>query len=183
VPQATPPDSRDTFLVVGETPVARRVCATLADASRARHVRHLVTPGDAELASALSEQVTAAAVLVRDDVIALRCALALAHLDPTLPLIVTIFDRTISGQLRTFLPQALVISPADLAVPSLAGPCLDAELLASFLDADGTVRVRSDDQGCLTEYRSARRRAVSARASSQHCDRTTGTTTSGPGCS
>jgi Trk K+ transport system NAD-binding subunit len=98
----------------------------------------------------------AAAVLVRDDVVALRCALALAHLDPTLRLIVTIFDRTISAQLRTFLPQALVISPADLAVPSLAGPCLDTELLASFLERRGTIEVRAGDNGSLTDRPSVR---------------------------
>jgi voltage-gated potassium channel Kch len=141
-------------LVIGETPVARRVCATLADAARGSRVRHLVAPGDAELASALCDQVSAAAVLIRDDVAALRCALALAHLDPSLPLIVAIFDRTIAGQLRTFLPQATVISPAALAVPSLAGPCLKADLLASFLDVHGLVEVRSD-QGALTDHRSA----------------------------
>lgn len=135
------------FLVIGETPVARRVCATLSDVSRAARVRHLVAPGDAELASALQGPVSAAAVLIHDDVAALRYALALAHLDPSLALIVTIFDQTIAGQLRKFLPQATVSSPATLAVPSLTGPCLDADLLASFLDAHELVEVRCHEDG------------------------------------
>jgi voltage-gated potassium channel Kch len=93
----------------------------------------------------LCEQVAAAAILIRDDVAALRYALALAHLDPSLPLIVTIFDDTIASQLRKFLPQAKVSSPATLAVPSLAGPCLEAGLLASFLDVHDLVEVRCDE--------------------------------------
>jgi voltage-gated potassium channel Kch len=93
----------------------------------------------------LCEQVAAAAILIRDDVAALRYALALAHLDPSLPLIVTIFDETIASQLRKFLPQAKVSSPATLAVPSLAGPCLEAGLLASFLDVYDSVEVRCDE--------------------------------------
>jgi voltage-gated potassium channel Kch len=128
-------------LIVGETPVARRTCGSLA---KTGSVRHLVAPGDEELAQALREKVVSAAILVRDDVAALRYALALAHLDPSLPLLVTIFDRTISDQLRAFLPQATVVSPAALAVPSLAGPCLEADLLAAYLDGEHLVAVRSE---------------------------------------
>jgi hypothetical protein len=143
------------FLVIGETPVARRVCATLGETGRGSRVKHLVAPGDAELAAALREDVVGAAVLIRDDVAALRYALALAHLDRTLPLTVTIFDRTIAGQLRTFLPQASVISPAALAVPSLAGPCSRQGLLASYRDGEELVEVRSEGQD-VTEHRVAK---------------------------
>lgn len=130
-----------TFLVIGETPVARRTCGSLARAAR---VRHLVSPGDEELAAAVGEDVVSAAILVRDDVAGLRYALALAHLDHSLPLLVTIFDRTIADQLRAFLPQATVVSPASLAVPSLAGPCLNADLLASYVDGEELVEVRTE---------------------------------------
>ena len=124
---------RERYLVIGETPAARRACATL---DRTARVLHLGSPGDADLASALRDGLTSACILVRDDVAALRYALALAHLDQSLPLVVTIFDRTIAGQLSTFLPQATVFSPATLAAPSLTGPCLEPDLLASYLDSD-----------------------------------------------
>jgi hypothetical protein len=39
-------------------------------------------------------------------------------------LVVTIFDRTIAGQLVVLLPQCHVKSPADLAAPALAGPSI-----------------------------------------------------------
>jgi hypothetical protein len=145
---APPESGPGTYLVIGETPAARRACAALAT----RRVRHLVAPGDEELAGALGEDVVSAAILVRDDVAALRYALALAHLQESLPLVVTIFDRTIADQLREFLPQATVFSPATLAVPSLAGPCLEADLLAAHLDEKDLVEVR-DEHGELREQR------------------------------
>jgi hypothetical protein len=46
------------------------------------------------------------------------------------PMMVTIFDRTIGDQLARFLPRCDVTSPADLAAPSLAGPCIQPGLLA-----------------------------------------------------
>ncbi|MBO9521106.1 MAG: NAD-binding protein [Nocardioidaceae bacterium] len=123
------------YLVIGETAVARRVCATLAgDTGR---VAHLTAPSDAEIRGALAAGATAVAILFHDDVAALRYALAVAHLDPELPLVVTIFDRTIAEQLRRLLPQASVISPAVLAAPSLVGPCLEAGVVAGLADAAG----------------------------------------------
>jgi hypothetical protein len=147
-PDVPPGSGSGTHLVIGETPAARRACAALA----ARRVRHLVAPGDEELAGALEEDVVSAAILVRDDVAALRYALALAHLQESLPLVVTIFDRTIADQLREFLPQATVFSPATLAVPSLAGPCMEADLLAAQLDDEDLVEVR-EEHGELRERR------------------------------
>ncbi|WP_053202522.1 potassium channel family protein [Jiangella muralis] len=115
-----------TFLIVGETPAARKVCATLeAQCS----IVHLMAPTDAELARTLASPLTAAAILVREDVHALRYALAIAHLAPALQQVVTVFDRTMAGQLRSFLPQCTVFSPASIAAPSIAGPSLDPETL------------------------------------------------------
>jgi Trk K+ transport system NAD-binding subunit len=141
-------DSSDSavYLVIGDTQVARRVCATLGDAFKGS-VRHLVAPGDAELSEALKESVCSAAILIRDDVAALRYALALAHLAPSLPLIATVFDRTIASQLRTFRPQVTVLSPASEAVPSLAGPCLSSELIASFTEDNQRVEIRETSDG------------------------------------
>jgi voltage-gated potassium channel Kch len=139
-PAVPPEGDPGTFLVIGDTPAARRACAALA----ARRVQHLVAPSDEQLADALGEGVVSAAILIRDDVAALRYALALAHLDGSLPVVVTVFDRTIADQLRVFLPQATVFSTASLAVPSLAGPCLEADLLASYLDEEDLIELREE---------------------------------------
>lgn len=126
------PPGPGTILVIGETSVAQRVCSTLTEDRQQLPVRHLVAPNDCELQMALADDIRAVAILVRDDVSALRYALAVAHMKTTAPLTVTIFDRTISEQLRRFLPQASVISSASLAAPSLVGPCLGGSVDASF---------------------------------------------------
>ncbi|OIJ68071.1 NAD(P)-binding protein [Streptomyces mangrovisoli] len=117
------------WIVIGDTRLAARVCAALR--SGADDVRHLPRPGDRELRSALGRPVVGAAVLLHDDVSALRYALAVAHLAPDLPLVATVFDRTVADELSRLLPQCHVTSPAELAAPSLAGPCLDASLVAA----------------------------------------------------
>jgi hypothetical protein len=146
--------------VIGDTQVARRVCATLDDTVPGR-VRHLVAPGDAQLLEVVAPTLRGAAVLIRDDVAALRYALALAHLAPSMPLTATIFDRTIATQLRSLLPQATVISPASSAVPSLAGPCLASDVIASFADGAERREVRADVEGAgLAEVSAPRPRAT-----------------------
>ncbi|WP_054373316.1 potassium channel family protein [Rhodococcus rhodochrous] len=118
-----------TYVVVGDTTVARRVCASLVALGCA--VRHAPRPDDEELRALLDRSpVAGIAVLLQDDVVALRYALAAAHLQPDAPMVATIFDRTIGDQLARFLPQCDVTSPADLAAASLAGPCVAPDLLA-----------------------------------------------------
>ncbi|MGW0999008.1 potassium channel family protein [Streptomyces sp. NPDC002523] len=123
----TPPGPR-SFVVIGETNLARRVCATL----RERHdtVVHLVEPTDGELRAALRDGSDGVAILLHDDVAALRYALAVAHLFPYVPIVATVFDRTVADELKRLLPQCDVTSPADLAAPALAGPCVDPLNLA-----------------------------------------------------
>ncbi|OLL21486.1 MULTISPECIES: potassium channel family protein [unclassified Rhodococcus (in: high G+C Gram-positive bacteria)] len=121
--------STGTYVVVGDTTVARRVCASLVALGCA--VRHAPRPDDEELRALLDQPpVAGIAVLLQDDVVALRYALAAAHLQPDAPMVATIFDRTIGDQLARFLPQCDVTSPADLAAASLAGPCVAPDLLA-----------------------------------------------------
>lgn len=122
-----PPGDR-SFVVIGETNLARRVCASLRDG--AHTVRHLTAPGDEELRAAMTPPPDAVAVLLHDDVAALRYALAVAHMSADTPITVTIFDRTMAGELLRLLPQCHVTSPADLAAPALAGPCLDTAVAA-----------------------------------------------------
>ena len=146
------PAGEESVLVIGAGPVARKVCATLGGRQNTPVV-HLDGPGDAELAETVGG-VSAAAVLLHDDVAALRYALALAHLRPDLPLTVSVFDRTMAEQLRVMLPQALVISPASLSVPSLIGACMGGDLMARSVDGDERVDVvRNPDTGQPEERR------------------------------
>jgi voltage-gated potassium channel Kch len=137
--------SASRFVVIGETPLARRVCATLNTSDGA--VDHLEAPGDVELRAALAGEPGAVAILVRQDVVALRYALAVAHMSSSARLLVTVFDRTVGEQLRSLLPQATVTSIADLAAPSLAGPCLDSGWLAAKAIGNGVQVVRSRPDG------------------------------------
>jgi hypothetical protein len=116
------------YVVIGETHVARRVCASLLQ--RECDVVHLIAPGDEELRKAMVQQPSGVAVLLHDDVEALRYALAVAHIAPTAALVVTIFDQTVSEQLVGFLPHCHVTSPAQLAASTLVAPCLEPEALA-----------------------------------------------------
>jgi voltage-gated potassium channel Kch len=82
---------------------------------------------DAELAGVLREpRWRAVAVITRDDVLALRLTLLSAHLRPDLALWVTIFDRTITRELRHVVPAVHVLSPPELAAADLAQSCVEA---------------------------------------------------------
>ncbi len=117
-----------TVIVVGETEVARLACTALTQQGCA--VRHLALPSADELTAALTPEVSAVAVLVRGDVTALRYALLAEHLRPAVRLVVTLFDRTVGDELVRVVPNCLVTSPADIAVPSVIGACLSDRLLA-----------------------------------------------------
>lgn len=118
-----------SFVVIGETVAARQICATLGDTGH--QVHHLERPDDIALRAVCTSEIAGIAILVHDDVLALRYALAAAHIDDTVPIITSVFDRTIAAQLRALLPQCTAVSPADLAAASLAGPCVDADWLAA----------------------------------------------------
>jgi len=116
------------YVVIGDTHVARRVCASLLQIGS--EVLHLVAPGDEELRKAMVREPGGVAVLLHDDVAALRYALAVAHIAPTASLVVTIFDQTVSQQLVRLLPRCHVTSPAHLAAATLVAPCLAPDALA-----------------------------------------------------
>lgn len=116
------------FVVIGTTVLARCVCASLRE--RGHLVDHLLSPGDDELHAALTSAPTGVAVLLHQDDMALRYALAAAHLAPAVPLVAAIFDATMSQELARLLPQCQVTSPAELAAPTLAAACLDPTAVA-----------------------------------------------------
>lgn len=141
------------FVVVGGTTTARRVCAALL--SSGHEVRHLVAPTDSELTRAVSEasRVDGVAILLHNDDLCLRYALAVAHAAPSVRIVVSIFDATVSEQIRLLLPNCVVSSPGGLAAPVLAAACLAPGAAALGLDQgragteyvvlDGTVTRRT----------------------------------------
>ncbi|MEV2277071.1 NAD(P)-binding protein [Nocardiopsis sp. NPDC049922] len=137
-----------SFVIVGDTNLARGVCASLQKEDHA--VQHLVQPGDGELRAAMATPHDAVAVLLHDDAAALRYALAVAHISSDVPIVVTIFDRTVADELLRLLPRCHVTSPADLVAPALAGPCADAGLVALYGAAGSARAVRMTDEGTPT---------------------------------
>jgi hypothetical protein len=122
---ASPRDGR-AVLVLGD---AEGLAAALVLRLQQRGVR-------VEVASALSDSETSAilaqgwwsavCVVTRDDVLALRLTLLSAHLRPDLPLWVTMFDRTITRELRHVVPAVHVLSPSELVADDLAEHCVAA---------------------------------------------------------
>ncbi|MGH3313166.1 MAG: NAD-binding protein [Streptomyces sp.] len=110
------------------TDMARRVCGSLQSAGH--HVGHLRRPTDEDLRVALDGEVAGVAILLDDDVESLRYALAAEHIRPNVPLVVTIFDKTVAEQLRRVVPNCRVTSPAEVAAPVLLAACLQPDLLA-----------------------------------------------------
>src|SRR6185436_16301234 len=66
-----------SFLVIGDSETARRACASLTEAGR--RVCHLQAPSDDVLHEILERPVDGVAILLRDDIAALRYCLAVHH--------------------------------------------------------------------------------------------------------
>ncbi|WP_116248035.1 NAD-binding protein [Nocardiopsis sp. FIRDI 009] len=141
--QAPAPVRHRSFVIIGDTNLARGVCASLREETHA--VRHLVQPRDEELRAVMSTPHDAVAVLLHDDAAALRYALAVAHMSPDIRIVVTIFDRTVADEVLRLLPQCHVTSPADLVAPALAGPCADPGIVALYDDGARARAVRVAD--------------------------------------
>jgi Trk K+ transport system NAD-binding subunit len=137
-----PAEAARRFVVIGATNPARRTCASLT--ARGHQVRHLTEPGDDELRDALDGRPDGLAVLLHDDHAALRYTLAAAHVRDDVPIVVSVFDRTVAAQVRRLLPQCAVASPADLATPTVAGACLDPRALALCHRDDGASVVTAE---------------------------------------
>ncbi|WP_254885692.1 NAD(P)-binding protein [Streptomyces sp. NA02950] len=157
------------IVVIGATTLARRVCAAVSE--NGRPVQHLAAPDDQDVRHALAARPAGVAVLVGDDLSALRYALAVRHLCDTVRIVATVFDRTVARQLQSLLRHCVTVSPADLLAPSLAGPCVERGVLAVWDDGQGPVAVRRADGRLVeTAWRpsaAARRRAVFGRLRGQ----------------
>lgn len=146
-----------TVVVIGHTDVGRRACALLDDAGTP--TIHLDDPTDAELRAALHAGVSGVAVLLHDDIRALRYSLVIEHLRPGIRLFVAIFDRTVRQQLEATVPNCVVLSPASISVPSIVAAAIapdhdairrrGATAEAAWVSIDAT----EDDQAIVSDYR------------------------------
>ena len=105
------------IVVIGRTAVGRRVCSLLTSSEIS--VVHLHEPSDAELRAALAQDIDGVAVLLHDDIKALRYSLIVHHIRPDARLFVAMFDLTARTQLRSVVPDCVVLSPAAISVPSM----------------------------------------------------------------
>lgn len=115
-------------VVIGDADVTRRACALLNQRSVA--TTHLHDPSDGELRTALAGAVDGVAVLVHDDMRALRYGLVIAHARPGIRLFVTMFDETARAQLERAVPNGVVLSPAAIAAPSMVAAAIAPDHVA-----------------------------------------------------
>ena len=120
--------TRGAIVVIGHTDVGRRACALLA--SRGIRTLHLDDPTDADLREALSGEVAGVAVLLHDDMRALRYSLVVEHVRPGIRLFVAMFDGTARAQLERAVRNCVVLSPAAIAVPSMVAAAIAPDHVA-----------------------------------------------------
>ena len=134
------------ILLIGEGDLAEETRQALdaADAevhrlkgAQEREVRHALDGGD----------IDRVVVVSRDDAAVLRAALMVRYVDGDVPMLVTIFDPTMAGQVKREIEQCEVTSMADIVAPSLAGPCLGDDLTAVREDADPPVGIKESGDG------------------------------------
>ena len=111
------------IVVIGRTDVGRRVCSLLT--SSGISVVHLHEPSDAELRAELGKDIDGVAVLLHDDIEALRYSLMIHHIRPGARLFVAMFDLTARTQLRSVVPGCVVLSPAAISVPSMVAGAIE----------------------------------------------------------
>ena len=143
--ESPPVEPRRRFLLVGESDLAGRVCGQLHGSGV--QVAHLGRPTDDDLSHQLSVRIDGVGILVHDDVAALRYALAISHLDPELPIVATIFDRTVGSEVRRMLSNVTVTSPATLAAPALTAACTNTMMMALVSDEAGRRAVARTPHG------------------------------------
>lgn len=112
-------------VVIGAADVGRRSCALLAE--QGVRTVHLDDPTDADLREALDDDIAGVAVLLHDDIRALRYSLVVEHLRPGIRLFVAMFDGTARAQLEKSVPNCVVLSPAAIAVPSMVAAAIASD--------------------------------------------------------
>ena len=111
-------------------------------------VYRLKDPNDRQMRTALDGGgIDSVAVVSRNDAVALRFALMARYVSEDVPLLVTIFDPTISEQLSQQVSNCRITSMADIVAPSLAGPCIDEGLTAVRTSGDEAVGLCESEGG------------------------------------
>jgi len=129
-------------LLMGAGDLAKEVCEALE--AGGADVSWLREPSDDDVASALSNsRPDVVCVASREDAFPLRIALLVRHLDEELPLVVTIFDPGMAHQVSETIPHCRVTSVADIVAPTLAGPCLDPDIVAVRRSGEQIVALNS----------------------------------------
>jgi voltage-gated potassium channel Kch len=134
--------SRSVLLIGSEELPDATQRALQAAAARVTRLTH---PSDADIRSALTEQIDSVIVISRDDGIALRVALVVENIRPGVPLIVTVHSRIVAAQLQHAVRNIRVTSMPEIVAPTLAAPCLDERLLTVTRRPEGFCGVRADD--------------------------------------
>jgi voltage-gated potassium channel Kch len=127
------------ILLLGEGDLADETAEALRAA--AADVTRFADPDHEELRGALEEGADAVLVVSGDDAWPLRVALLVRHLDSDVPIVATIFDPGTGRELEELIGNCTITSLADIAAPTLAGPCL-ADDLCTVLDGDEPVGLR-----------------------------------------
>lgn len=112
----------DTVVVIGHTDIGRRACAALQD--RGVQVLHLANPTDAELHELLNENINGVAIMLHNDIEALRYSLTIEHIRPGIRLFVAIFDRSVRHEMERTIPNCSIASPAYIAGFSIIASAL-----------------------------------------------------------
>ncbi|WP_435610478.1 NAD-binding protein [Streptomyces sp. C10-9-1] len=134
------------LLLVGDDDLTAAV-ADYATAWGAR-VGRLPAPTADALVTALQPDVDIVVVVSRQDIQALRYALLVEHARPGIRLLVTLFDRTVAGEVVRSVPNCTVIGMTDALVPALLGPCVADRLVTLCRTPDGNrLGVTSTTQG------------------------------------
>ena len=107
----------EKILVIGATDIGRRACAALQD--RNVEVLHLASPQDSELHELLAQNITGVAIMLHNDIEALRYSLTIEHIRPGIRLFVAIFDRSVRHEMERTLPNCSIASPAYIAGSSI----------------------------------------------------------------
>jgi TrkA-N domain len=112
----------DQVLVIGATDIGKRACAALQD--RDVEVLHLANPSDSELHELLTENIIGVAIMLHNDIEALRYSLAIEHIRPGIRLFVAIFDRSVRHEMERSIPNCSIASPAYIAGSSIIASAL-----------------------------------------------------------
>ena len=143
---------RRRVLLAGVGDLFDEVGAALEE--RGADVRRCEEPDDGSMREALEDFGPDVVCLVANgDKLPLRLALLVRHLDEDVPIVVTIFGEAIAAQLEQAVPGVEVTSLADIAAPSLAGPCLEDGLAGVLPGEDGHHPTAVDDDLRSREYR------------------------------